>query len=221
MIYLLLNVSKGRTLRFIHHQIKYNMKLKFTSLALLLVVAVSSAFIAPAFKADTYKVDVSKSTLSWLGKKVTGSHNGSIDLKSGTLLFNGKKLAGGTFTIDMTSIKDADKSANLEKHLKADDFFGSDQFATSTFVIKKVTAGSGNAVNITGDLTIKGITSAISFPATVVWNADGSVTTTADKVLVDRTKYGIKFRSKSIFPDVGDKMIYDEFELSIKLVAKK
>jgi polyisoprenoid-binding protein YceI len=136
------------------------------------------------------------------------------------LSFNGKKLAGGNFVIDMTTIKDADKSANLEKHLKADDFFGTDKFASSTFTIKKV-AGNGNTVNVTGDLTIKGITNSITFPATLVWNADGSVTASADKVSVDRTKYGIKYKSKSIFPDVGDKMINDEFELAIKLVAKK
>ncbi|WP_342330505.1 YceI family protein [Pedobacter sp. FW305-3-2-15-E-R2A2] len=196
------------------------MKLKLTSLALLIVVIASSAFIAPVFKADTYKVDASKSSITWVGKKLTGSHNGTIDLQSGSLSFNGKKLAGGNFVIDMTTIKDADKSANLEKHLKADDFFGTDKFASSTFTIKKV-AGNGNTVNVTGDLTIKGITNSITFPATLAWNADGSVTASADKVSVDRTKFGIKYKSKSIFPEIGDKMINDEFELAIKLVAKK
>lgn len=197
------------------------MKLKLSSLALLLVVITSSAFIAPVLKPVTYKVDVEKSTLTWVGKKVTGGHNGTINLQSGSLQFEGKKLAGGNFTINMTTIKDADKSEKLEGHLKADDFFGVDKFATSTFVIKKVAAGSGNQVNVTGDLTIKGITNAITFPAALVWNADGTVTATADKVVVDRTKFGIKFRSKGMFPDIGDKMIYDDFELSIKLVAKK
>lgn len=197
------------------------MKLKLTSLALLILVITSSAFIAPVFKPVTYKVDVEKSTLTWVGKKLTGSHNGTIDLQSGSLLFDGKKLSGGNFAINMTTIKDADKSARLEGHLKADDFFGTDKFATSTFVIKKVTQGAAKQVNVTGDLTIKGVTNSITFPANIVWNADGSVTATADKVTVDRTKYGIKYRSKGIFPDVGDKMIYDDFELAIKLIAKK
>jgi polyisoprenoid-binding protein YceI len=196
------------------------MKLKLTSAALLILVVVSSAFIAP-FKAVTYKVDTEKSSLTWVGKKLTGSHNGSIALQSGNLVFNGKKLTGGNFAINMATIKDADKSDRLEGHLKADDFFGVDKFATSTFTVKKVTPGTGNNVTVAGDLTIKGITNPISFPATVAWNSDGSVTATAEKIVVDRTKYGIKFRSKGMFPDVGDKMIYDEFELGIKLVAKK
>jgi polyisoprenoid-binding protein YceI len=120
----------------------------------------------------------------------------------------------------MATIKDAEGSEKLEGHLKADDFFGVDKFPTSAFVIKKI-AGSGNTVTVTGDLTIKGITNSISFPAAVAWNADGSVTATADKIIVDRTKYGIKFRSKGVFPDIGDKMIYDDFELAIKLSATK
>lgn len=197
-----------------------NMKLKVTLGALLFLVVVSSAFIAP-FKPVAYKVDLEKSSLTWVGKKLTGSHNGSIALQSGNLLFDGKKLSGGNFVINMATIKDADKSDRLEGHLKADDFFGVDKYATSTFVVKKITPGVGNTVTVGGDLTIKGITNAVSFPATIAWNADGSVTATAEKIVVDRTKYGIKFRSKGMFPDVGDKMIYDEFELAIKLVAKK
>ncbi|MCX2453154.1 YceI family protein [Pedobacter sp. PLR] len=196
------------------------MKLKLTSLALLLVVMTTSAFIAPVFKADTYKVDASKSTITWIGKKFTGSHNGTINLQSGALSFNGKKLAGGNFVMDMNSLKDADNSANLEKHLKSEDFFGTEKFPTSTFAIKSV-SGNGPTVTVTGDLTIKGITKPISFPATLAWNADGSVSATADKVIVDRTKYDINFKSKSIFPEIGNKMINDEFELSVKLVAKK
>jgi len=155
-----------------------------------------------------------------LVKKVTGSHNGTIALKSGTLNVNGKSVTGGGFIIDMTSIKDADGSAKLEGHLKADDFFGADKFPTSNFVITKV-AGSGANVTVTGNLTIKGITKPLTFPATVAVNADGTITATAAKIVVDRTKYDIKYGSKSFFESIGDKAIYDEFELAVKLVAKK
>jgi len=195
------------------------MRQKIYSLTAILSVLLLSAFLAPNFKADTYKVDLEKSTLTWTGKKAVGGHNGSIDLQSGSLLFDGKKLSGGNFVINMTSIKDADKSARLEGHLKADDFFGADKFATSTFTIKKV-AGTGAKLVISGDLTIKGITQPITFPATVAWNTDGSVTATAEKIVVDRTKFGIKYKSEGIL-DIGDKFIYDNFELSVKLVAKK
>lgn len=195
------------------------MKLKITSILLLAVVA-SFTFFAFAPKADVYTVDVTKSEITWEGKKFAGSHNGTVNLTLGTLGFTGKKLTEGGFVANMTTIKDADKNAGLEKHLKADDFFGVEKFPAANFVIKKV-AGNGPAVNITGDLTIKGVTQSITFPATVVWNADKTVTATADKIVIDRTRFGIQFKSKSVFSNIGDNFIYDEFTIGVKLVAKK
>lgn len=195
------------------------MKLKISSILLLAVVA-SFAFFAFSPKADIYKVDVAKSSVTWEGKKFSGSHKGTVDLTSGTLGFSGKKLTEGGFVANMTTIKDADKNAGLEKHLKDDQFFGVATFPAASFVIKKVT-GNGAAVEVTGDLTIKGVTSSITFPATVAWNADKTVTATAEKITIDRTKFGIKFKSKSVFSDIGDNFIYDDFTLSVKLVAAK
>lgn len=198
------------------------MKLKITSILMLAVVA-SFSFLAFAPKADVYTVDLSKSSVAWEGKKFSGAHTGSVGLTSGTLSFNGKKLAGGDFVANMTTIKtmDGDKpSPNLDKHLKNDDFFGVEKFPTANFVIKKV-EGNGADVKITGDLTIKGKTNSVSFPAKVTWNADKTVSAVAEKVVIDRTKYGIEYKSKSIFSSIGDNFIYDEFTLNVKLVAKK
>lgn len=195
------------------------MKSKFTPIFSLAVAAIFSIF-AFAPKADVYTVDASKSTITWEGKKPLGSHNGTVSLKSGSLGFNGKKLVQGSFVADMTTIKDADGSAKLEGHLKADDFFGVEKFPTATFAITKI-AGNGTNVTVTGNLTIKGKTNAVSFPAVIKWNADKTVTATADKIIVDRTKFGVQYGSKSIFSNLGDKFINDEFTLSIKLVAKK
>jgi polyisoprenoid-binding protein YceI len=195
------------------------MKLKINIILLLVAVVGLSAFTNPG-KPVAYTVDAAKSSITWLGKKVTGSHNGTIALKSGSLNVNGKNVTGGTFVIDMTSIKDADGSDKLEGHLKADDFFGSSKFPTSTFVITKV-AGKGANVTVSGNLTIKGITKPLSFPATVAVNADGTVSALAGKINVDRTKYDIKYGSKSFFDSIGDKAIDDNFEIGVKLVAKK
>lgn len=198
------------------------MKLKITSILLLAVIA-SFSFVAFAPKADVYTVDVAKSSINWEGKKFTGSHTGTVNLTSGTLGFNGKKLAEGGFVANMSTIKtmDGDKpNANLDKHLKSEDFFGVEKFPAANFVIKKIVA-NGNNTNVTGDLTIKGITNSITFPAVITWNADKTVTATAEKIVIDRTKYNIQYKSKSIFSDIGDNFIYDDFTFSVKLVAKK
>jgi polyisoprenoid-binding protein YceI len=198
------------------------MKLKLSAILMVAFVA-SISFLAFTPKADTYTVDLTKSSISWEGKKLVGGHTGTVDLTSGSLVFNGKKLTSGGFVANMTAIKTMDNgkpNAGLDRHLKADDFFGAEKFPTSSFVIKKV-VGNGANVNVTGDLTVKGTTHSITFPATLTWNADKTVSATAEKIVIDRTKYGIQYRSKSIFSDIGDKMIEDDFTLSVKLVAKK
>lgn len=181
------------------------------TIAIALLVTVST--IATA---QTKKVDVSKSTINWVGKKVTGQHSGTVNLKEGALVFKGANLKGGSFTIDMNSIAVTDLKAGqgkekLEGHLKADDFFGTDKFATSTLVFKNIT-GKGNGVyGVTADLTIKGITSPVNFDITVKGN------TATSSFKIDRTKYGIKYNSGNFFENLGDKVINDEFEVAVAL----
>jgi polyisoprenoid-binding protein YceI len=163
----------------------------------------------------TKKVDVAKSKVEWLGKKVTGQHNGDIKLKEGALVFKGDKLAGGNFTVDMTTINTTDLTGGykdkLDGHLKSDDFFGVAKFPTAKLVFKTVTDKGNNVTTVTADLTIKGKTNPVTFDITV----NGNTATT--KVIVDRAKYDIKYGSGSFFDDLGDKTIYDEFELDITL----
>lgn len=182
------------------------------SIALALVVALSTLTIT----AQTKKVDVSKSTINWIGKKLTGQHSGTINLKAGSLIFKDKKLSGGSFTADMNSIVCTDLKAgngkeDLEGHLKSDDFFGTAKFGTSTLVFKTITAKGNDVYTVTADLTIKGRTNPVTFDITIKANS-----ATAN-LKVDRTKYDIKYKSASFFENLGDKVIYDDFELSVNL----
>ncbi len=195
------------------------MKLKISLAISVWALAAISAFTFKSESTD-YKVDTSKSSITWIGRKITGSHNGTIMLKSGNLLLNGNKLVGGKFIMDMTTIKDNGGSAKLEKHLNSEDFFSTEKFPTSTFVITKV-GGSGNNLKVMGDLTIKGIKEVVVFPATVAVNSDGTVSALAGKIMVDRTKYDVRYGSKSFLGSIGDKAIDDLFEIGVKLVATK
>lgn len=179
-----------------------------------------SAFNTPKAKPEVYNIDTKKSTVTWFGKKFTGSHKGTVALKSGSLTFDTKNLVNGSFIVDMPTIKDTDGSKGLENHLKNDDFFGVDKFPTASFAMKKI-SGSGANWNVTGDITIKGKTKSITFPAKVTWNADGTVSAVAEKITLDRTHFDIKYKSKSLFSDLGDNFIYDEFEIGVNIVASK
>jgi polyisoprenoid-binding protein YceI len=182
----------------------------FKSIALTLV-----AFVSFATTAQTKKVDAAKSTINWVGKKVTGAHEGTIAIKEGNLVFKGKKVVNGNFIVDMTTINTTDLSGkgktNLDGHLKSDDFFGVEKFPTATLVFKTIGEKGNGVYAVTADLTIKGITHPIKFELTVAGN------TAATTLKVDRTKYDIKYGSGSFFSDLGDKTISDEFELTVKL----
>lgn len=181
------------------------------SIAFALLVLGSTLTIT----AQTKKINASKSTIHWVGKKVTGEHSGTVALKSGALVFKGKVLAGGNFIVDMTSLTATDLTGEylgeLNGHLKADDFFGTDKFPTSTLVFKNIAAKGNGVYTVTADLTIKGKTNPTTFDITV----KGDTATTSFKI--NRTKYDIKYGSGSFFEGLGDKTIYDDFDLTVSL----
>ncbi|MGN7724033.1 YceI family protein [Chitinophaga sp. 22620] len=169
-----------------------------------------------------YQVDNQQSKLTWTAKKVTGSHAGAIAVSAGQLDIDKNILKGGSFTLDtrsitVTDITNADMNGKLVGHLKSDDFFSVEKHPTATFVITSATAKGGGNYDVTGNLTIKGITNPVSFPATLT--VAGSQATAKATVTVDRTKFDIKYRSKNFFENLGDKAIYDDFTLDVTLVA--
>lgn len=165
------------------------------------------------------QVDVNSSKITWLGKKVTGEHTGHIKFKSANLLLDGKKLKGGMFEVDMstitcTDIENEEYNAKLVGHLKSDDFFGIEKHPVSQLKLTKVKS-IDTGYKVEGDLTIKGNTHPINFDV----KQDGNVF--VGKVTVDRTKYNVRYGSGKFFDNLGDKMIYDDFELTFKVTLLK
>ncbi len=186
---------------------------------LLFGLALSIVMI-PAFSQD-YTVDTQKSNLHWIGKKVTGQHDGNIKLKSGEFSIKKDKLASGTFVIDMPTMSNIDLKESpeyMEKlmgHLKSDDFFGVEKYPEAKLVITKSSAFKNGKAEVTGNLTIKKNTHPITF--TVEKVGENFKTT----IVVDRTLYDVRYGSGKFFENLGDKTIYDEFTLEVELVTAK
>ena len=183
---------------------------KFMTTSTVILVA----FIAFSFtnlETITKEVKIEKSKVIWKGYKVTGSHEGTIAIQSGTLKFESDVLVGGEFVIDMTSITNADLQGEykdkLEGHLKSDDFFGVEKFPTATLVFKNVEVAGKNSYKVTGDLTIKGKMNPVTFDFSV-YGSKANAT-----LKIDRSKYDVKYGSSSFFDNLKDKVIYDEFDL--------
>lgn len=186
------------------------MKTIIKSLLILAVIITASAFTNPIKK----KIEVKESTIVWTGKKIMGSHTGTINLTEGYLELEGDQLIGGKFIVDMTSLVDTDlegeSKGKLEGHLKSDDFFGVATYPTATLVINSAT-NKGNVYKVLGEMTIKGITNPITFE--LILGTSAARTT----LLIDRTEYNVRYGSGSFFDGLGDKTISDNFELDVKL----
>ena len=190
------------------------MKKGVLTIALAIIFGVSASATEP-IDGEKKTVKTEQSKVTWKGYKVTGSHTGTIKLKEGFLMFDGNKLTGGEFVVDMSTLVTTDDLGDmkpkLEGHLKSDDFFGIGAHPTALLVFTGVKSFNKNSYTVTGDLTIKGITK----PITLVVSVFGNKATATLKV--DRTKYGIKYGSGSFFDNLGDKTIYDEFDLVVDL----
>lgn len=185
--------------------------MKKLGLVVVLLLALSAATFA-----QKKEVNKTASEVKWTGKKIGGSHNGAIELKSGYLEFNNDQIVGGEMVIDMNTLtnadlEDTDYNGKLVGHLKSDDFFGVEKYPTSTFVVTKATKFENGKASVTGKLTIKENTEEITFDVVKEGNAYIA------KVEVDRSKFDVRYGSNSFFDNLGDKAINDIFVLDIKL----
>lgn len=197
--------------------------MKHLTFVMAFAAVMSLAFTNPVEKAAAYKVDVKGSTVKWTAYKVTGKHFGKISLKTGSIEMSKTKLSKASFEVDMTTLTIEDITGEyadkLKGHLLSDDFFSVEKHKTAKFVSTKIVPNGKGGFSVTGDLTIKGITKPITFDAAVK-NEGGKIVGTS-AIKVDRTNYDIKYRSGKFFQDLGDKAIYDEFDLEVSLVASK
>ncbi len=186
-------------------------------------ILIGLVFLASGVQAQKIEINTVESSVNWTGKKLTGEHTGTLSFVKGEMVLNKKKLTGGVFEIDMnsiicTDIQDKKSNVRLIDHLKSDDFFSVRTNPISRLEITKVQHLQGDEYSITGNLTIKGTTQAITFPATVMVTR-GLVTAKA-QLTFDRSKYNIKFGSNSFFENLGDEMIYDDIDLVIQLTGQ-
>ncbi len=186
------------------------MKTILKSVLILTIASTVVAFTPPLKK----KIDIKDSKIEWKGKKILGSHTGTINLSEGYLEVDGDNLVGGMFVVDMTSMTNTDleepNKSKLLGHLKSDDFFGVAQHPTAKLVITGATK-KGNVHSVTGDMTIKGTTKPITFELIM------GETAARTSLKIDRTQYGVRYGSGSLFDSLGDNTISDYFELDVTL----
>ena len=174
---------------------------------------------------DVYAVNKDGSTIEWKGFKPTGSHKGTISTERGVLDLADGKIVGGSFLIDMTSIAvmdiptDDEGNAKLTGHLTSADFFDVEKHPSASFTVTGLEDVDGKMM-LSGNLSLKEAKNNVTFPVTVS-NKNDVITLSSEAFTIDRTKWNVKYGSKSIFDNLGDKFINDDIELKIMVKAAK
>ena len=195
----------------------------------ILFVLILSLFTVCALATKPHKenvpVNTEKSVVKWKGSKITESHDGIVKIDKGVLVMDHGTLVGGQFSINMSSIQTTDIESEkyrlkLDKHLKNEDFFDVKKFPNSVLTIKAVEPIEGDEYMVNADLTIKGITHSIDFISTIKIKPKNLIVATA-KIKIDRTKWGIIYKSGNFIKDLGDKAILDEIVFDVMLSTQK
>lgn len=188
------------------------------------VMDAQEGFNAPAAGNGVFSFVPAQSSIKWLGKKVTGQHNGSVTVKAGNIEFLDGEIKGGQIIIDMSSLKvedlEGDSKNDLEGHLKSEDFFNTSAHSDATFNFKSAKKLNKHQFEVVGDLIIKGISKEAKATVIAVPSGDNQLNVNGG-FAIDRTNYDIKFRSAKFFSDLGDKMIDDNFIITLDLKASK
>lgn len=170
-----------------------------------------------------YFIDKKESVISWKGSMVAAAeeHEGYVYISKGELMIEKDQLVGGTVEINLNTMEYKDKQNKNTPihHLKSPDYFDVEKFPTSTIVITSVTSMSDKAIKITGDLTIKGVTRPVTFPAEI--EVKDGILKAGGKLTIDRTDWGIRYRSGKFYDVLADQIVSDDIKFEIKIVAKK
>lgn len=170
-----------------------------------------------------FQIQKASSTVNWTGKKVLGLHTGTINIESGFLELTDGIITSGEINIDMTSIvitdiEDPKTNKEFLDHLLNDDFFSVDKFKTAKLVITGATQKEPGRFFVSGNLTIKYIMHPVSFDTGIEVFTD--FLHAMGEVVIDRTKYNIRYGSGRFIDNLGDKLIYDNFILQFKLIGQ-
>lgn len=220
--------------------------LSLVAIALLATAACTQAPEAPKAEAGApeaatetpaaapkYKVDAAASTVTWVGTKLAGKHNGTFKVKEGSLSVEGDQLKSGSFVIDVNSLTALDLQAgkgkeDLEGHLKSPDFFDTAKFPDASFEItgvkpfvadpaSKEPALAGATHTIDGNLTLKGVSKGISFPAVIAIDPSGKLTAQSN-FNINRKDWGMAYGADE---SLKDKFIRPEVNVGFNISATK
>jgi polyisoprenoid-binding protein YceI len=161
------------------------------------VQALSLALLLPALAAAepvVYKVDPSHSGVNFTVRHFVTNTPGRFRDFDGTIKYDKQNPAASSveFTVKTASIDT--NNDDRDGHLRSADFFEVEKFPTMTFTSTKVVPKDADTLEVTGNLTVKGVTKQITIPVDVLGTfktPNGEKAGFETSFTINRKDYGI------------------------------
>lgn len=167
--------------------------------------------VAPdRYGAGTIAIDGSRSSIGFVGSKVTGSHDGGFRLFSGEIVL-GEGVTDSSVRISIDTRSLWSDNERLTRHLQSEDFFDVARYPRAVFESTAIEEAEGGGFFITGNLTLHGVTKQVRFPAAI--ELDGSGVKASAEFAIKRFDFGIVYAGKA------DDLIRDDVLIRLELAA--
>jgi polyisoprenoid-binding protein YceI len=170
----------------------------------------------------TWTIDPAHSRIGFVARhamvtKVRGSFN---EFEGNAVVADDVAASSANLTIQVASIDT--RNEQRDGHLKSNDFLAIDEFPTITFVSTGITATSATTLELTGDLTVRGVTN----PVTVPFEFEGAAVDPygnlragfEGSVTINRKDYGVTWNAAL---ETGGVLVSDKIVLEFEVSAIK
>ncbi len=151
------------------------------------------------------------SKISFVGSKVTGSHDGGFESFTGTIRLVGEDPTSSSVDVEIDTTSLWSDNERLTGHLKSADFFEVETYPTATFTSTSIAPAADGGYTMTGNLDLHGVTKQISFPAQIEVG-ENEIRASAE-FAIKRFDFGI------VYPGKAEDLIRDDVLIKLDLVA--
>lgn len=177
--------------------------------------------VAPAFAADTYKIDAVHSEVGFKVRHFVSRTSGRFTKFNGTIQVDEKDIKNSNVSVTIEVASVSTDNANRDNHLKSPDFFDAEKFPTITFKSTSVKEVSKGQLQVTGDFAMHGVTKSITIPITSL----GGMASPKDfragfegSLKINRKDFGLNW-NKTL--GAGETLLGDDVDISLAIEAVK
>jgi len=188
----------------------------------LFAAAALSLLAALPASAETYTIDAGHSEVGFKIRHLVSNVRGRFNDFSGTINMDPKNIQSSSVEFRIKAESIDTNQANRDKHLRAEDFFFVEKYPEITFKSDSVKPAGKDKYNVTGTLTMRGVSKKVTLPVTYTGEVKDPWGNTKagfeTSTTLNRKDYGIVWNQAV---DNGGVILGDDVQIEINLETQK